>query len=56
MLRCPWQETWRRFSETPAKLLGLRNELAVGQPADFCALHVGRPNQLLGLVSVIQDD
>jgi N-acetylglucosamine-6-phosphate deacetylase len=56
MLRCPWQETWRRFSETPAKLLGLRNELAVGQPADFCALHVGRPNQLLRLASVIQDD
>jgi N-acetylglucosamine-6-phosphate deacetylase len=48
MLRCPWQETWHRFSETPARLLGLRNELAVGQPADFCALQVGGQNQLLG--------
>ena len=50
MLRCPWQEAWRRFSEIPARVIGLRNELAVGQPADFCALQVGGQNQLLGLL------
>ena len=38
MLDVPWQEAWRRLSETPAKLMGLRNELAVGQPATFCEL------------------
>jgi N-acetylglucosamine-6-phosphate deacetylase len=38
MLRSPWQDVWRRFSETPAAFVGLRNELAVGQPADFCTL------------------
>ena len=50
MLRCPWQEAWRRFSEIPARVVGLRNELAVGQPADFCVLQVGGQNQLLGLL------
>ena len=41
MLGCPWQETWARFSEAPARLMGLRNELAIGQPADFCVLKLG---------------
>ena len=49
MLGCPWQEAWDRFSETPAKLMGLRNELAVGQPASFCVLKVVGNNHLLDL-------
>ena len=49
MLGCSWQEVWRRFSEAPARLLGLRNELAVGQRADFCVLKMGDENQLLDL-------
>jgi len=49
MLRCPWQDAWRRFSEVPARIVGLQNELTVGQPADFCALQVSGQNQLLGL-------
>src|SRR5206468_5846455 len=49
MLGRPWQEVWPRFSEAPAKLMGMRNELAVGQAADFCALRVGRENQLVNL-------
>lgn len=40
MLGCPWQDVWARFSQTPAELIGLKNELAVGQPADFCVLKV----------------
>ena len=55
MLRCPWQEVWQRFSERPAELLGLRNELAVGEPADFCALQAGSQNQLLGLASWMEE-
>ena len=46
MLGCPWQDVWARFSQAPAALMGLRNELAVGQPADFCVLKV-RENQLI---------
>ena len=49
MLGCPWKEVWRRFSEAPAKLMGLRNELLVGQPADFCLLKPEGKNQLLEL-------
>ena len=46
MLACPWQEVWARFSQAPAELMGLRNELAVGQPADFCVLKVTAENEL----------
>jgi N-acetylglucosamine-6-phosphate deacetylase len=47
MLGCSWQEVWGRFSEIPARIVGLRNEIAVGQPADFCRLKVAGENQLL---------
>jgi N-acetylglucosamine-6-phosphate deacetylase len=53
MLGCPWQQTWPRFSETPAKLMGLRNELAVGQAADFCVLKVVGENQLVDLQTYV---
>jgi N-acetylglucosamine-6-phosphate deacetylase len=36
MLNCAWQETWTRFSDRPAKFVGLHNDLAIGQPANFC--------------------
>jgi N-acetylglucosamine-6-phosphate deacetylase len=49
MLGYPWQEAWPRFSEIPAKFMGLHNELAVGQPADFCVLKVVGDNQLVDL-------
>jgi len=49
MLNCPWQETWARLSEIPAKFMGLRNELAVQQPATFCVLKVTGQNQLAEL-------
>jgi N-acetylglucosamine-6-phosphate deacetylase len=38
MLNVPWQETWARMSERPARFMGLSYELMVGQPADFCLL------------------
>jgi N-acetylglucosamine-6-phosphate deacetylase len=37
MLGCPWQEAWRRFSEAPAKVMGLQNELRENQPG-FCVI------------------
>ena len=49
MLNCPWQEAWTRFSETPARLLGLNCELAVGQRANFCLIKVSPVGELLGL-------
>lgn len=47
MLNRPWQEAWARFSEAPAKFMGLQNELAVQQRADFCVLKVVGQNQLV---------
>jgi N-acetylglucosamine-6-phosphate deacetylase len=47
MLGCSWQEVWPRFSVAPAKLMGLRNEFAVGELAAFCLLKVAETNQLL---------
>ena len=38
MLGKSWREVWPHFSTCPAELMGLRNEIAVGQPADFCVV------------------
>lgn len=46
MLNCSWREVWPRFSERPAKLVGLKNDLAIGSPVNFCALKVAGENQL----------
>ncbi len=46
MLHCSWQEIWPRFSEHPAKLMGLSNALEIGQPANFCLLKFAGENQL----------
>src|SRR4051812_3760207 len=34
----PWQEIWARFSATPARIMGLENDLGPGAPTDFCLL------------------
>jgi N-acetylglucosamine-6-phosphate deacetylase len=47
MLGCPWQEAWRRFSETPGKLMGLQNELVEHQ-SSFCLLRVSDNHQVPG--------
>lgn len=47
MLGCPWQKVWRRYSETPARLVGLRPELRVGSGANFCLLTFGEGGVLL---------
>jgi N-acetylglucosamine-6-phosphate deacetylase len=49
MLNCSWRETWARFSEKPAALMGLQHGLSVGQPADFCVLKVLGDNHLIEL-------
>jgi N-acetylglucosamine-6-phosphate deacetylase len=51
MLECSWQEVWPRFSEVPAKLMGLRNELEVGARADFCLLKVSGDNRMRELTT-----
>jgi N-acetylglucosamine-6-phosphate deacetylase len=49
MLECTWQEVWPRFSEVPARLMGLKNELLIGGRADFCVVRVNRKNEVVEL-------
>lgn len=49
MLNAPWQETWTRFSDTPAKLVAVPNDLRVGQPATFCLLSLNPDGTLKAL-------
>ena len=49
MLGCSWWQVWARFSEIPARMMGLKNELVVGGRADFCVLKVAGENQLVEL-------
>jgi N-acetylglucosamine-6-phosphate deacetylase len=49
MLECTWQEVWPRYSEVPAKMMGLGNELVVGQRADLCVLKMAGKNTLMEL-------
>jgi hypothetical protein len=46
MLDCPWQETWKRSSVVPAKLMDLKCGLEVGDAADICVVRLKGKNQL----------
>lgn len=56
MLDCSWQEAWPRLSTVPANLVGLRNELTVGEPADFCLLKTTEANGRLSSLELAQSD
>ena len=49
MLDCSWQEVWPRFSEAPARLMGIEFGLEAGRRADFCLLEITPENQLIDL-------
>lgn len=53
MLGCPWQEVWRGFSGTPARLMRFPWGLEVGAPADFCCLECSADNRLQRLDTFI---
>lgn len=46
MLNRSWQEVWPRFSDAPARLVGLRGGLELGAPADFCVMTTTRENDI----------
>ncbi|MEO6183626.1 MAG: N-acetylglucosamine-6-phosphate deacetylase [Verrucomicrobiota bacterium] len=52
MLNCSWREVWSRSSEKPAQLVGLKNNLAVGNSANFYSLKIADENQLQELKMV----
>jgi N-acetylglucosamine-6-phosphate deacetylase len=49
MLGAPWQAAWKRFSDGPARWLGLRSGLAAGQRADFCLIKASDTGSLEAL-------
>ncbi len=49
MLGVPWQDVWTRFSEIPARFMGLPNNLSVGLPANFCLLKMAGENEVAEL-------
>ncbi|HAM71307.1 MAG TPA: N-acetylglucosamine-6-phosphate deacetylase [Verrucomicrobiales bacterium] len=49
MTGAPWQESWLRFSDLPARRMGLEPGLAVGAPAEFCLLRVDPQGRLTHL-------
>jgi N-acetylglucosamine-6-phosphate deacetylase len=49
MIGSSWREVWPRFSEIPARLMGLDSGVAVGLPADLCLIEVTELNQLQAL-------
>ena len=53
MLPCDWQEAWSRFSDIPARLIGLPAGLEVGGNADFCLVEVNWKNQLAALKAFV---
>ena len=46
MLGKSWREVWPHLSTCPAELMGLRNAIAAGQPADFCVVKAGADGAL----------
>jgi len=53
MLRCSWRETWRNYSATPAKFIGIDHDLRPGAPADFCLVEFAEPNQIIKLKTFV---
>ena len=46
MLHSPWQECWRRFSETPPQFVSLRNDQAEGSRGPLCLVTVAEEGRL----------
>ena len=55
MLGCPWQETWRRFSEAPAQLMGWDHALRPGSLTPVCLLEVSGDGSLGSLETLVPE-
>jgi N-acetylglucosamine-6-phosphate deacetylase len=52
MLEGDWQDAWLRFSDHPARWMGLNEGLRPGDPATFCVLHVTDQGDLASLETI----
>ena len=44
MLDCDWQDVWPKFSQAPARLMGLKEGFTVGAPANFTLIETNSAN------------
>ena len=47
MLDCDWQDVWPKFSQAPARFMGLEKGFRVGAPANFALIETDSANQIL---------
>jgi len=53
MLGCPWQDAWQRFSDTPPRFMGIKNEIQAGERANFCLLRLNQTGVLTDLKTCV---
>lgn len=47
MLDCDWQDVWPKFSQAPARFMGLVEGFSVGAPANFALIETGSANRIV---------
>ena len=47
MLDCDWQDAWPRFSQAPARFMGLKEGFTAGEPANFALIETDSANRIV---------
>ena len=47
MLDCDWQDGWPRFSQAPARFMGLQEGFTIGSPANFALIEIDSANRIV---------
>ncbi len=47
MLDCDWQEVWPRFSQAPARFMGLKEGFTIGSPSNFALIETDSANRIV---------
>ena len=47
MLRCDWQDIWKKYSTNPANFMNLPAAFEVGAPAEFIEIETDSPNRIV---------
>ena len=47
MLDCDWQDVWPKFSQAPARFMGLVEGFSVGAPSNFALIETGSANRIV---------
>ena len=47
MLDCDWQDAWPRFSQAPARFMGLKEGFTAGEPANFALIETDSADRIV---------